>query len=77
MAKYVAPFPVSYDLNLRVSFRNNFWLGGSFRKNDGFSVLTGFTINKMLDAGYAYDSNISEIKTISSGSHEFVLGIKF
>lgn len=77
MAKYVAPFPVSYDLNLRVSFRNNFWLGGSFRKNDGFSVLTGFTINKMLDAGYAYDSNISAIKTINSGSHEFVLGIKF
>lgn len=77
MAKYVAPFPMSYDLNLKVSFRNNFWLGGSFRKKDAFSVLTGFTVNKMLEIGYAYDSNISTIKTINSGSHEFVLGIKF
>ncbi len=77
MAKYVAPFPLSYDLNLKVSFRNNFWLGGSFRRKDAFSVLAGFTINKMLDAGFAFDSNISPIKTINSGSHEFVLGLKF
>ena len=77
MAKYVAPFPVSYDLNLKISFRNNFWLGGSFRKKDAFSVFTGFTVNKMLAVGYAYDSNISPIKTINSGSHEFVLGLKF
>lgn len=77
MAKYVAPFPITYDVNLKVSFRNNFWLGGSFRRKDAFSVLAGFTISKMLDAGYAFDSNISEIKTINSGSHEFVLGLKF
>ncbi|WP_026063297.1 PorP/SprF family type IX secretion system membrane protein [Pedobacter arcticus] len=77
MAKYVAPFPLSYDLNLKVAFRNNFWIGGSFRKKDAFSVLAGFSINKMLDAGYAFDHSISTIKTITSGSHEFVLGIKF
>lgn len=77
MAKYVAPFPTTYDLNLKVTFRNNFWLGGSFRKKDGFSVFTGFTVSKMLEVGYAYDSNISAIKTINSGSHEFVLGLKF
>lgn len=77
MAKKVAPFPVSYDANLKIAFRNNFWMGGSFRKNDAFSVLAGFTVNKMLDFGYAYDSNISQIKSINSGSHEFVLGLKF
>lgn len=77
MAKYVAPFPVTYDVNLKVSFRNNFWLGGSFRRKDAFSVLAGFTISKMLDAGYSFDNNISAIKTINSGSHEFVLGLKF
>lgn len=77
MAKYVAPFPKSYDVNLKVSFRNNFWLGGSFRRKDAYSILTGFTVNKMLEVGYAFDSNISVIKTINSGSHEFVLGIKF
>ena len=77
MAKYVAPFPTSYDLNLKVSFRNNFWLGGSYRKDDSFSVLTGFTVSKMFEVGYAFDSNISTIKKINSGSHEFVLGLKF
>ncbi|HET8829909.1 MAG TPA: PorP/SprF family type IX secretion system membrane protein, partial [Pelobium sp.] len=77
MAKYVAPFPMSYDLNLKVAFRNNFWLGGSFRKKDSFSVLTGFTVSKALEVGYSFDSNISTIRTINSGSHEFVLGVKF
>lgn len=77
MFRYVAPFPLAYDLNMKVSFRSNFWVGGSFRKNDAFSVLAGFTINKSLEAGYAYDSSVSAIKTINSGSHEFVLGLKF
>lgn len=77
MLKYVNPLPKALDLNLKVAFRNNFWIGSSYRKKDALAFLAGFTVNKMFDVGYAYDSSISSIKTINSGSHEFVLGIKF
>lgn len=77
MLKYVNPLPKALDMNLKVAFRNNFWLGSSFRKKDAVAFLAGFTVNKMLDVGYAYDSSISSVKTINTGSHEFVLGLKF
>jgi type IX secretion system PorP/SprF family membrane protein len=76
MLKFVKPAPKAFDLNLKINFRNNFWLGGSYRKKDAFSVLAGFTISKTLDAGYAFDNTISPLKTINTGTHEFVLGIK-
>lgn len=77
MLKYVKPTPAAYDLNLKIGFRNNFWLGGSYRRKDAFALLSGFTISKTLDFGYAYDHSISPLKVINTGTHEFVLGLKF
>lgn len=77
MLKKVNPIPSSIDLNLKIAFRNNVWIGGSYRKKDSFSALLGFTVSKMLDAGYAYDLTQSPLRTVSNGTHEFVLGLKF
>jgi type IX secretion system PorP/SprF family membrane protein len=76
MMRVVSPTPVGIDLNLKINYRNNFWIGGAYRSKDSFSGLVGFTISKTLDAGYAYDQTISSLRTINTGSHEFVLGIK-
>lgn len=76
MLRNIKPTPIGIDLNLKVSFRNSFWIGGAYRKKDSFSGLMGFTISKSLDAGYAFDQSISPLKTINTGTHEFVLGLK-
>ena len=76
MVKYVNPLPKSFDLNLKVAFRNNIWLGGSYRKKDAIAGMFGFNVSKIVSIGYAYDYTTSQIKTISSGSHEIALGIK-
>ena len=76
MLRNIKPTPVGIDLNLKLSFRNSFWIGGAYRKKDSFSGLMGFTISKNLDAGYAFDKSISPLSTINTGSHEFVLGLK-
>jgi type IX secretion system PorP/SprF family membrane protein len=76
MFKYIKPLPVGIDLNLRMSYRNNFWLGGSYRRKDSFSAIMGFTISKTLDAGYAYDITRSSLNTVSNGTHEIVIGLK-
>lgn len=67
--------PMSVDLNAKLAFRDAFWLGGSFRKNDSFSAIAGFNISHLFNLSYAYDFTTSELQGISNGSHEIVLGL--
>ncbi|MFP5079500.1 type IX secretion system membrane protein PorP/SprF [Pedobacter sp. JCM 36344] len=76
MVKQVNPTPVSIDANLKVAFRDRFWLGGSYRKSDSFSAIAGVNINKTFNLTYSYDFTTSQLNTVSNGSHEIVLGIQ-
>ncbi|WP_293308971.1 PorP/SprF family type IX secretion system membrane protein [Pedobacter sp. UBA5917] len=75
MVKYVSPAPVSFDLNLKLAFKDKVWLGGSYRKDDSFAAMAGFNIGKMVNLTYSYDFTTSQLKQVSSGSHEIVLGL--
>lgn len=75
MVKYVKPAPTSVDVNLKFAFRDKFWLGGSYRKNDSFSALAGFNIGYLFNLGYSYDFTTSQLGSVSNGSHEIVLGL--
>lgn len=76
MVKQVSPAPASIDVNLKMSFRDRFWLGGSYRKDDSFSAMAGVNISKLLNLTYAYDFTTSGLNQVSNGSHEIVLGIQ-
>lgn len=63
------------DFNLILQYRNNIYLGSSFRGNtqssfDAVSVLFGFHITKNLRLGYSYDYTLSGLNSVSNGSHE-------
>ncbi|KLT67300.1 type IX secretion system membrane protein PorP/SprF [Pedobacter sp. BMA] len=75
MIKYVEPSPVSFDLNMKIAFRDRFWLGGSYRKDDSFAAMAGFNIGKMVNLTYSYDFTTSDLNQVSNGSHEIVLGL--
>jgi type IX secretion system PorP/SprF family membrane protein len=75
MVKQVSPVPVSVDANIKVAFRDKFWLGGSYRKNDSFSAMAGFNIGYLLNLSYAYDFTSSDLRSVSSGSHEIIIGL--
>jgi type IX secretion system PorP/SprF family membrane protein len=75
LVKKLDPAPVSFDINTKLAFQNRFWIGGSYRRNDSFSAMTGFTINSLFNFGYAYDMRSSNINRFSNGTHEFVLGL--
>lgn len=77
MLKAVSPLPKSFDLNLKFAYRDTFWIGGGYRKNDAFFGNVGFNVAKMVGVGYAFDYTTSELKTISSGSHELSLRVLF
>jgi len=75
MIKEINPVPVTYDINAKISFRDVFWLGGSYRHNDSFGILAGFNISSLINVGYSYDITTSALNTVSNGTHEIVLGI--
>ncbi|MDF3076668.1 MAG: hypothetical protein K0S09_557 [Sphingobacteriaceae bacterium] len=75
MVKYVSPAPTSLDLNMKFAFRDRFWIGGSYRKNDSFSALAGFNVSSLFGLSYSYDFTTSELRSVSDGSHEIVLSL--
>jgi type IX secretion system PorP/SprF family membrane protein len=77
MLKYVQPTPLAYDINMKLAYRNNVWIGSSYRVKDSFSAMFGFNVAKAVSLGYAFDNTTSPIKNVSTGSHEIVLGINF
>ena len=75
LLKFIDPAPVTFDINMKLSFRDRFWFGGSFRKGDSYAVLAGFNLSSVVNVGYSYDVTTSALRSVSNGSHEIVLGI--
>ena len=75
MGKYISPLPFQFDLNMKVQYRDVFWLGSSYRFQDSFAAMFGLNISNKLNFGYSYDYNISRLNTVSKGTHEIVIGL--
>lgn len=75
MLKYTSPAPLSLDVSAKVMFKDIFWLGAGYRESDSYSVLAGFNISSLLNISYSYDIPTSQLRTVSSGSHEVILGL--
>ena len=73
MIKEINPVPLTYDVNMKLSFRDRFWIGGSYRHDDSYGVLAGFNISSLITVGYSYDITTSALNTVSNGTHEIVL----
>jgi type IX secretion system PorP/SprF family membrane protein len=75
LIKFIQPTPTTFDINMKLSFRDKFWFGGSYRKDDSFGVLAGFNLNSLVNVSYSYDITTSALNSVSNGSHEIILGI--
>lgn len=67
--------PISFDANTKFAFRDRFWVGAGYRHKDSYSALVGFNISSLLSVGYAYDRTVSELNSVTNGTHEVVLGL--
>ncbi|MCO5935442.1 type IX secretion system membrane protein PorP/SprF [Mucilaginibacter sp. RB4R14] len=75
LIKFIQPAPTTFDINAKLSFRDRFWFGGSYRKDDSFGILAGFNLNSLINVSYSYDATTSALRTVSNGSHEIVIGL--
>lgn len=76
LLKAVEGAPVSYDLNAKLVIADQYWLGGSYRKEDSFAFLGGLLINQRLELTYSFDMILSKIRNAAAGSNEIHLAYR-
>jgi type IX secretion system PorP/SprF family membrane protein len=74
MIRYVQPLPIGVDVNAKIQFQDLLWLGFSYRYNQGYAAMLGINISSTFNLGYSYDYTTTQLNTVSSGTHEIVLG---
>ncbi len=62
------------ETNIKLQYRDLFWVGGSFRYQDGYAGMLGVNVSNAFNVGYAYDFTTTNLNTVSRGTHEIVLG---
>ncbi len=74
MLRYVAPLPLGFDVNGKLQYQDLLWVGASYRYKDGYAGMVGLNLSNALNIGYSYDVTTSRLNTVSSGTHEIVVG---
>jgi len=75
LVKIISPLPTAFDLTAKVTFSDRFWIGASYRNQDAVAGLVGFNISSLINISYSYDYTTSQLSTVSSGTHEIVIGL--
>jgi type IX secretion system PorP/SprF family membrane protein len=63
------------EANLKLQYRDLFWVGGSYRYQDGYAAMLGLNVGNTFNVGYAYDFTTTNLNTVSRGTHELMIGL--
>lgn len=77
LVKYVDPVPAQFDITALLRYREQFWLGATYRTDDAMSLMLGCWLKKTFQFGYSYDITTTGLKDYSDGTHEVMLAITF
>lgn len=77
LVKYVHPVPPQFDAGVKFDWRDQFWIGASYRHDDAVSFLGGLAYKDFLLIAYSYDLSTSNLNNYSNGSHELMVGVRF
>ncbi len=74
----INPQPLQVHANVKLQYRDNFWLGGHYRFNDelgGVAAMAGINVSNVFNISYAYDvATNSRLRSYARNTHEIVLG---
>lgn len=77
LVKYVFPTMPQFDAGVKFDWRDQIWLGASYRHEDAVSFMGGFAYKDFLVVAYSYDMTTSNLKNYSDGTHEMMIGVRF
>jgi len=64
------------DLTGRVYYKDDYWLGLSYRTGDAIVMLAGLKVDRFY-IGYSFDFTMSEIRSYTYGTHELTVLARF
>ena len=64
------------DLSAKILYKNDYWLGFSYRSDKTVVSMIGFSVEVFYFA-YAFDGSLNTVKTFGNGSHELIIGFRF
>lgn len=76
LVKTVGNAPLQYDLNARLFYRENVWIGFSYRNIDATVLMIGLERDRFM-IGYAHDFTMSNLSNHSVGSNEIYVQYAF
>ena len=75
LLKYENGAPLQADLNVAVSFKNKFEIGGGYRTSSSLNLLAGVYLFDSVR--FVYNYNLSTNKSPLGNTHGFVLSYQF
>jgi len=72
LLKFVPNAPFQFDINARMFYKDNLWVGASYRNKESIVALLGVKREQFV-IGYSYDYTLSSIKNYSAGTHELYI----
>jgi len=76
LMKFIETGKFQADINVRAVYREMVSLGLSYRTGDAIAIMAGYNHGPFI-LGYCYDVSLSDIRNVSSGSHEIMLIYQF
>jgi type IX secretion system PorP/SprF family membrane protein len=67
---------IQADITSRIYYKNDYWVGLSWRTNNAIIMMMGLRYDKFYFA-YAVDFALTDIRNKSYGTHELTLAVKF
>lgn len=78
MFQYWQPQLSGFHANIKLQYRDDFWLGGSYRFSDlisGYSAMAGVNVSNTFNVSYAYEvATTSRLRTYTGNTHEIMIG---
>ncbi len=67
---------LSFDINANLIFENIAYAGVSYRSSNALTFVFQLILNENIRAGYAYETETSDVNLYSPGSHEILLNYR-
>jgi type IX secretion system PorP/SprF family membrane protein len=71
--RYTQSAPLSLEATSYVVYKENIWLGLSYRYKDALAALLCYDISKNIKIAYSFDYSVNALRRHNSGTHEFML----
>ena len=64
------------DYNVKAFFRENIWLGITYRDVKSGVAIIGWNFDERLGASYSYEMSLGQFRQFNDGSHELVVALR-